>query len=275
MFEAMRRRSASAFAACAAVLVSSRAHAVDPFEIQVYDGTLNPPGAFGVELHVNRVFSGLEDAEAPELPPQHQTHLTLEPSLGVLPWWEVGCYLQTTIVADDGFRYAGTKVRSKFVTPPGTFEHVRLGLNVELSLLPESFDPNQLGTELRPIAAYENDFALLAINPIVDVTYSGADAGLFFAPAAMAKLKLLNVVALGVEYYADLGPFFTFLPWSEQEHYLFEAVDLLAVPSLDVNLAVGQGLTDASNDFVGKMIIGYGTSGTPARSEDVARPSTR
>src|SRR6478735_8697072 len=98
-----------------AVLCPRVALAVDPFEIQVYDGTADAPGEYSAELHANRVFSGLTTATPPELPANHQTHLTLEPAMGVLPWFEPGAYLQTAILADGTFRYAGVKLRSKFV----------------------------------------------------------------------------------------------------------------------------------------------------------------
>src|SRR5436309_986551 len=69
-----------------------KAHATDPFEIQVYDATANAPGVFGLELHVNSVIRGLRDPglnPAPEIPQDRQTHFTFEPSIGVTDWWEL------------------------------------------------------------------------------------------------------------------------------------------------------------------------------------------
>src|SRR5258708_3347178 len=81
--------------------------AVDPFEIQGYDGTANGAGVPGVELHTNYVASGRTVAIPPELPQDRQTHLTLEPSLGVTPWYEIGGYFQTALRRDGTFEYAG------------------------------------------------------------------------------------------------------------------------------------------------------------------------
>ena len=163
-------------ASCAAFVVSipRPARAVDPFEIEVYDGTANQPGVPSLELHANSVASGLRTSAAPELPPNHQSHFTLEPSLGLLPWWEIGGYLQTALRADGTFDYAGTKLRSKFVTSPSFSEHVRFGANLEVSLLPQHYDRNRWGMELRPIAAYEDKHWLLAFNPIVDLRARGS-----------------------------------------------------------------------------------------------------
>jgi len=151
------------------------------------------------------------------------THLTLEPSYGVNEFWELGGYFQTA----QG-HYEGVKLRSKFV---GEIEYWRLGMNFEISLEPGA----QWGGEIRPIAAYENARWLLAVNPIVSFPAA-------FEPAAMIKYKL-GPIALGPEYYGTLPA---------GEHYLFGAVDLLAVKKLELNVAVGGG-----TQLVGKMIIGY------------------
>ena len=241
------------------VLMTRSARAVNPFEIEVYDGTANSPGSPGLELHVNRVFSGLTTAPPPELPQNGQTHFTLEPSLGVTRFWELGGYFETTLRADGTFDYAGVKLRSKFVTPGDWHPHLRLGVNLEVSLLPTAYDRDQWGMEIRPIVAWENERWLFVVNPIVDISLAGPDygAGPTFQPAAMAKVKIAETVAVGLEYYADLGPIAGILPLSQEEHYLFEAADLLSVKGFELNVGVGEGLTAASNAFVGKMIVGY------------------
>jgi hypothetical protein len=232
---------------------------MDAFEIQVYDGTADAQRAIGLELHSNAFIRGTTDAEAPELPLDHQAHFTLEPSYGLFPWWELGGYLQTAITGDGTFRYGGVKLRSKFVTPPSWHPHLRFGLNVELSLLPEEFDRNEWGMELRPIAAWENRHWLFAINPIVSVSLAGPalSAGPVFEPSAMAVYKFGERVSLGFEYYASLGPFSDIAPIDQQEHVLFEVVNVLAIQNVEINIGFGHGLTQASSPFVAKMILGY------------------
>ena len=72
-----RRYLAAIVAGLGVVIVSPCAHATDPFEIQVYDGTANAPGVPGLELHVNTVPIGLKTAPSPEYPENAQTHFTL------------------------------------------------------------------------------------------------------------------------------------------------------------------------------------------------------
>ncbi len=240
-------------------LVPTRAHAIDAYEIQVYDGTAHAPGVPGAELHVNTVPKGRKTSDPPELPSHAQSHFTLEPSLGVTPWWELGGYFQTTLRQDGTFTYAGVKLRSKFVTPPEWHRNWRLGVNLEVSRLPEAYDRDGWGTEVRPIAAWEDQTWLLAVNPIVDASLAGSGAadGPSFEPALMAKVKIDGKAALGIEYYASFGPIAHPSSWSEQEHYLYETFDLLSVDRLEVNAGIGEGLTQGSNDFVLKAIFGY------------------
>jgi len=254
----MRRWPLSSLVCVAWLALAHPAFALDPFEIQVYDGTANAVGGVGLELHVNHVLAGLRTAEAPELAPNGMTHFTLEPSYGLFEFLELGGYLQTALSPSGQFDYAGIKLRAKFVlpTPP---PHIRLGVNLELSLLPRAYEAERWGTEIRPIAAFENQRWLMAINPILDFSYTGplASKGPALEPAAMLKLKLEPLLAAGVEYYAALGPVGALLPASAQQHYLFEAVDLLALSHFELNLGLGEGLTSASNDWVAKMILGY------------------
>jgi hypothetical protein len=255
----MRKRFVIAAHALFVMTLSLKARATDPFEIQVYDGTANPRGALGLELHSNAVLHGMMDAVSPELPQNHQTHFTLEPSFGIFDFWEVGGYLQTTVRADGGFDYAGTKLRSKFVTPPSWSPYMRLGINLELSLLPEAYDRNRWGSEVRPILAWENEDWLVVLNPIIDTALAGPERhdGPSFQPAVMAVRKVDALFSFGVEYYGNFGPFSSFKPLQEQEQYLFEVVNLLAIHSVEVNVGVGEGFTAASNPLVVKMILGY------------------
>ncbi|MGE5047868.1 MAG: hypothetical protein ACM3PC_04825 [Deltaproteobacteria bacterium] len=155
----------------ALALAAGPAKAFDPFEIQVYDGSIDDRHQAGLEVHVNRPRGG-------------PLHVTLEPSFGLTDFWELGGYFQTA----DG-SYEGVKLRTKLAVPLGAF---RAGVNFELSRIPNE----GWGGEIRPILAFENERFLLAVNPIVSFPAA-------FEPAAMAKLKL-GVVGVGLEYYATL-----------------------------------------------------------------------
>ena len=245
---------------CAITSWSSRARAFDPFEIQVYDGNANEVGQFGAELHLNYVAKGVKTAEPPLLPPHHQLHATFEGSYGLKEWWELGAYLQSAVHDDFHADYAGAKLRSKFVTPPSFHPHVRLGVNVELSRVPQAYDPDRWGGELRPIVAWENVEWTFAFNPILAVPLAGAGyrEGPSFEPAFAVYKKVRDRVSFGVEYYATLGPPFHPRARREQEHYLFGVGNLIAFEGWELNVGVGGGLTEASNGMILKTIMGHG-----------------
>jgi hypothetical protein len=250
---------ASGLVVAFATAVAPLARAGDPFEIQVYDGTANPPGVPGLELHLNDWATGHRDATAPEAPLHGQAHATLEPSFGVTRSWELGAYLQFAERADDGaFDWAGAKLRSKLVTPPGWRGPWRLGVNVEVSYLPSAYDRDLWGSELRPIVAWQDPDWLFAINPILDQSLAGAGAsdGPLLEPAAKAS-RTIGPVALGLEYYGTLGPLAAPLPLRLQEHYVFETADLIGLERVEVDAGVGEGLTPASAGIIVKVILGY------------------
>jgi len=255
------RFAARLILAAAAVLAPGAARAVDPFEIQVYDGAVNAPGQVGIETHINSVIAGHSEAVAPELPSQHQSHFTAEFPIGITSWWEGGVYLQTALLADGSFRYAGNKLRSKFVLPARDASPFRWGVNLEVSRLPEEFDRDRWGAEIRPIATWTSTGGrvFVSVNPIVDLSLAGPGRG--DAPAFEPAVNVLYVVdglaSFGLEYYADLGPIGSFTAASAQEHYLYEVVNLLKWKRLELNAGVGEGLTDGSNRFVAKMIVGF------------------
>jgi hypothetical protein len=238
---------------------ANSARAGDPFEIQVYDGTANRVGIPGLEMHLNDWVTGHRTGASPQLPLHGQLHATLEPSLGMTPFWELGAYFQMAERTDDGaLDWAGVKLRSKFVTPPRWDAHWRLGVNLELSYLPESYDRDRWGSEVRPIAAWYDADWLFVINPILgqSLAGSGASDGPSLEPAAKVA-RTLGPLAVGFEYYATLGPLASPLPLRQEEHYVYETLDLLGVERIEVNFGIGEGLTPASTGLVVKAILGY------------------
>jgi len=252
------RLAASVALTITLLLAAARAaQAVDAFEIQVYDGSADTPGTAGLEAHVNGVVDGLRTAPSPELAPHHLVHLTFEPSYGVVAFWEVGAYLQTALRPDGSYDFAGVKLRSKLVTPRDWHPAWRLGANVEVSYLPARYEAERWGAELRPIVAWSDARWLLAVNPILDFSLTGAGAPAL-EPAAMAIVKIGGVVSAGVEYYAGLGPLDAPSAARDQLHVIYEVIDVHATRDLDINFGVGEGLTSASNPLTVKAIVGYG-----------------
>ncbi|MBV9948364.1 MAG: hypothetical protein JOZ69_16050 [Myxococcales bacterium] len=252
--------------------IASRARAADPFEIQVYDGTANAPGVPGLELHLNDWATGHRDSTPPERPLNGQFHSTLEPSLGVTPFWELGAYWQMAARTGDGvLDWAGAKLRSKFVTPPSWDPHWRLGTNFEIAYLPSAYDRDQWGLEVRPIVAWHDHLWLFALNPILDQSLAGGGAreGPTLEPA-LKIARAVGPVALGLEYYGSVGPLSAPLPLESELHFVYGVVDVLSIPGVELNLGVGEGLTAASTGTVVKAILGYTFEPAPPRAPSAA-----
>lgn len=276
--EGPTRAVAFAFAA-AALLVSSVVAAADPFEIQVYDGDANDPGVASLELHVNYNHAPKRPVSPPEMAWHKQTHFTFEPALGITRFWELGAYFQLAATVDGTMYWAGTKLRTKFVTPEGWHPHLTLGLNFEFAFIPQAFDPDRYGGEIRPILGWEDKYFHVATNP--NITFSvagqGVRTGPELNPAISVVGKIPDIVSLGVEYYASIGPLAKPSPVKSQEHYLFGVANILAFAGWEINFGVGAGLTPSSNDVIVKAIFGreigrlWGRPPTTARSATPGR----
>src|SRR5690349_15975047 len=208
----------------ALMATATTARAQDRFEIQVYDADTAPPAGVGVETHVNHTAAGTTQA-APdgEAATEHQTHLTFEPHVGVAGWCELGAYFQFEFDADGTARWAGFKGRLK-ARLPRRYVHELLGLalNVELSVIPARFEPNVLGSELRPIIDVRWRWLYASLNPIVGFDLMGVQAGRpQLEPAAKVAFTAVEGLAFGLEYYSALGPVTEFYPVTQQTHRLF------------------------------------------------------
>jgi hypothetical protein len=251
----------------AMALVGARsAHAQDRFEIQVYDSLTAPPGAFGLETHVNHIISGTTQAAVDgEQPSDGLTHLTLEPHVGVTSWSEVGAYVQFAMDPSGDGHWGGFKLRYK-MRLPRRYAHglIGLALNVELSVVPSRYEANVYGSELRPIFDILWRRLYFAINPIIDIDLAGAYAGRpQLQPAFKASVAALpSLLFFGLEYYTNFGPVTSFLSAAQQTHRLFAVVDVahLISPRLnfDLNFGVGYNLTGNGDRWVIKGIIGLG-----------------
>ena len=263
MFAAYRSdrssRGVAALLAVGALLAPRVAAAFDPFEVQVYDGETNDPGAASLELHANYHHAPKRPASPPEIAQHKQAHFNFEPALGITRFWELGAYFQLAAAVDGTLYWAGTKLRTKFVTPEGWHPHLTVGINFEFAFIPQAFDSDRYGGEIRPIIGWEDKYFHVAANPNIEFSVAGQGlrTGPGFNPAISAVGKIPDIVSLGVEYYASIGPFTQPTPIKSAEHYLFGVANILAFAGWELNFGVGAGLTPGSNDLIVKAIFGH------------------
>jgi hypothetical protein len=244
-------------------LVAAPARAGDLFELQVYEGDLQRPGQLGLELHLNLTFRGQTTPGWPgEVPPDQVARATLEPSLGLTPYLELGAYLQG-YASPSGSGSGGWKLRTKWIVPAELGLPLRLGLNIEVAHLPTTVDQATWSLEFRPIVAWAGGRWVISFNPIVGLPLSGPDHGqATLEPALKARWDTHLGGALGLEWYADSGRLAAPESLQAQSHLLLATFDLLPRPGepegpWELNLGVGGGLTaETPQVLVAKAIVG-------------------
>jgi hypothetical protein len=245
----------SVLGALAAFLSHSQpAHAVD--EIQLYNAEIADVGQFTIQHHFNYAFSGRKEPDFPGgLTPNHALNATPEFAWGLTEWFELGLYLPWAIDSEGRYLSNWFKLRTLFVTPNADKKSFFYGLNFEYDYTARRFSQTLFAMEIRPILGWRNPQWELIVNPIVDLGF-GKFGDIDFVPAARLARTLSKDLALGVEYYTDLGRPGSFLPFEQQSHQLFGVIDF-KIGEVDIDFGLGYGLTPGSDRFVAKTILTY------------------
>lgn len=243
---------------CLTLLCSLAARAELQDEIQVYDDSINAPGEYGLELHVNTTPSGRGLSNyAGEVAPLHGLRFTPEFSYGLSRDIELGLYLPMVKDANDHYDLAGVKLRLKWLplqAPNGRGWFG--GVNLELSRLAKRYSESRSSVEARFIMGYRNPDWLLAFNPILGFDLSdglGGDRPDFSAGFKVAR-KVNAGLAAGFEYYSSTGKLGQALPWDQQDNRLYLALDVDMKPWV-FNVGIGRGLTAAADGWTLKTIF--------------------
>jgi hypothetical protein len=187
--------------------------------------------------------------------PHHGWRVTPEISYGIAPDWDAGIYLPFVRSDDGAVFFAGPRFRLKWMPlrPAEGGTGWFAGINGELSFVQERFEQAGRTAEIRPILGYRGEAWLFSFNPILEADLAGEDKGVFkFSPAFKASRRAWGAMALGAEYYAELGRVSHFAPRDEQSHILFLTAD-----TERINFGIGYGLTSASDRWTIKTIISF------------------
>ena len=127
------------------------------------------------------------------------------------------------------------------------------GVNLEVSFVQERFEQSGRTLEIRPIIGYRGEKWLFAFNPNLVTNLAGDDKGdLDFAPSFKVSRRAWPGMALGAEYYMDLGKLTDYAPRNEQSRVLYLTAD-----TDRFNFGIGYGLTDASDRWTIKAIFSF------------------
>jgi len=271
--------SSRSFSFAAVFLAASTicARAVD--EIQVYNAEIAKIGQWTFQLHSNYAFIGRKEPDFPGgLVPNHALQGTGEWAYGITDWWEMGFYTPYAVDQNLTPYSNAAKIRQLFVIPNAAEREFFYGVNFEISYAMPQFSDAQWNLEIRPIVGWRKGDYEFIINPIVDMGF-GQNGDTIFAPCARFARNLGENLAVGIEYYTDLGPLRNFSTFNEQQHNLYAVVDF-KIGRFDVDAGVGYGLTHGSDRLMYKMIIGTELNeGTSDKSSDankmLRRPESR
>jgi Putative MetA-pathway of phenol degradation len=239
---------------------TSRATAQDLFEIQVYPYLTVPKGRTMVETHSNYFAKGTTDAEPGVFANHQQAHLTIEVTHGFTNYFECAGYIVTApYVPGEGAHFVGWRVRPRFRFPETPNLFFNFSLSFEFGFPRVEFEPNTRTLEIRPILEREDGRLYLSINPILSKALKGPDAGSAaeFNPSLKVAWNVTPIIAGGIEYYSGIGEVTGFEPRHEQAHMIFPTIDLEVSPDWELIFSVGRGVTDASERWIVKSIVGY------------------
>jgi hypothetical protein len=241
------------------LLACSLLHAQDNYEIQVYGSETVAKGATMVELHSNYTFGGQLYTQDGVLPTHNILHETVEITHGWAPWFETGCYFFNAIGSDNRTTYVGSHIRPRVMVPDSLHWPVGLSLSLEAGYQKLQYYADDWTLEIRPIIDKKWKKFYVAFNPVFDKSLHGLNEkkGFDFSPNLKASYNLRKMVAIGFEYYGSVGKLNRLDPFQEQQHQLFFAVDLDWSADWEFNAGYGLGFTNASDNDIFKMILGY------------------
>src|SRR5260370_26540226 len=89
---------------------ASTVWAQDPFEIHIYEYETLLRGEYSFEAHLNFVTQGNALRDGTLLPTKHQTHLTLEPTIGLSETFALGFMFLNAWEPGSSPQFAGWRV---------------------------------------------------------------------------------------------------------------------------------------------------------------------
>ena len=226
-------------------------------EIQVYDDAINAKGEYSLELHLNTTPNGLKTGNySGEVLTNGNTRITPEFAYGLGNGFELGLYVNT-VVNNGRWDYAGYKGRLKwlpFLEKDGY--PFFAGVNVEVGNVLYQFDQSRYGVEARFILGKNIDKWLFVVNPIFGHALSQPyrTEGPNFSLAARASREVTPELALGVEYYSDIGLLNQTIAYQQTGQAAFLMMYWDGKP-FAFQFGVGRGLTQNTDSLTVKGII--------------------
>ncbi len=226
-------------------------------EIQVYDDAINAKGEYSLELHLNTTPNGLKTGNYNgEVLTNGNTRITPEFAYGLGNGLELGLYVNT-VVNNGRWDYAGYKARLKWlpILEKDGYPFFA-GVNFEVGNVLYQYDQSRYGAEARFILGKNVDKWLFVVNPIFGHALSQPyrTEGPNFSLAARVSREVTPELALGVEYYSDIGLLNQTIAYQQTGQAAFLMMYWEGKP-FSFQFGVGKGLTQNTDSLTVKGII--------------------
>ena len=246
------------------VCCAPRALAQDPFEIHIYEYEPLSRGQYSLEAHLNLNAQGSPMRDGPLLPTDRQTHLTLEPTLGVSDSFALGFMFLNAWEPGYSPQFAGWRVLPHVYAPQSWRLPVRLGFVAEFSFQKTRYEENSRRIELRPIVDREFERWQVVFNPVMErATHGpGTARGWNFEPALLVRWKR-STFSPSLEYYGEIESI-NVRPRAQPEvHQLFCGGDWEVSRGFKANLGMGFDFGNRGPGIVLKSRLEWDWGGHP------------
>jgi hypothetical protein len=232
---------------------AAAAYCQDPFEIHIYEYEPMTWREYSLEAHLNVTAQGTGKPDGTLIPTSGQTHLTLEPTVGLSENFAVGFMFLNAWEPGYSPQFAGWRVLPHLYAPESWNLPVRLGFVAEFSFQSDRYEENARRVELRPILDREFAHWQVVLNPVFERALHGpgTERGWNFEPALLLRWKRKKF-SPSLEYYGEIESI-SARPMAQPEvHQLFVGGDLRSSDAFIVNMGVGFDLGDRGPGVVVK-----------------------
>ena len=206
---------------------------------------------YSLEAHLNTDPKGVNARDGALLPTHNQTHLTLEPTVGVTEAFALGFMFLNAWEPGYSPQFAGWRVLPHFYAPESWRLPFRLGFVSEFSFQNTRYEENSRRVELRPILDREFDRWQVVFNPVFERALHGPgiEHGWNFEPAMLLRWKRPNF-SPSLEYYGEVESINVKPRGRPEVHQLFGGGDWRVTNVFHVNLGIGFDLSGAGPGVV-------------------------
>ncbi len=228
------------------------------YEIQVYSSETTEVGHTMFELHSNTSLKGQLMNEGVR-PSNNAFRQTVEIAHGFTSFFEIGFYQFINTQKEFGTQWVGSHLRPQISIPVEWNWPVGISLSTEIGYQRREYSTDTWALEIRPIIDKNFKTIYLSLNPVLGKSFQGVNKNepFSFEPSCKIAFHINPKVDFGAEYYGSLGPVFNPSKLQDQEHSIYAALDLNLHPNFEFNLGTGWGLTQSTDGFIIKLIVGY------------------